>query len=414
MSSSDLSSFAAASEEDAALLAEEVDLDPDLKVRVLDLARRLDRTDHYQLLGIDRAADRKTAKRAYFEHAVVFHPDRYFRKRLGSFKVLMEAIFSRLTLAHEILGDKDRRAEYDNYLREISRSRSIEELIADALAEVKRAEEKAQSEVGPPSPPPPATVPTTAAAPGQSPSSPAAPRAPAPVVDDAARREALARRLLGGRASSMSPRPPPAGPAPAPAQAAPSAAEAVEALRRRYEDRIAQSKTVQARKYAQNAEAARAAGDLVAAANALRVASTLAPEDADLQRRAGAAQSEADALLGETYTKQAQYEEKNGQWTEAARSWTRACRGRPNDAHVHERAANAILKANGDIHQAAKVAKRACELEPASVVARTTLASAYLAAGMLLNAKRELETAAQQAPHDGTIRALMEKLAKAT
>jgi tetratricopeptide (TPR) repeat protein len=197
-------------------------------------------------------------------------------------------------------------------------------------------------------------------------------------------------------------------------QAPPSTADAMEALRRRYEERIAQGKAMQARKYAENAEAARTAGDPVAAANALRVAATLAPDDSDLKRRAAVAQAAADALLGETYTRQAQYEEKNGQWAEAARSWNRACRGRPNDAHTHERAAHAILKASGDLHQAAKLARRACELEPASVVARTTLASAYLAAGMVLNAKRELETAAQQAPHDGTIRTLMEKVAKAT
>jgi curved DNA-binding protein CbpA len=422
MSSSDLTSFATAAENDAALLAEDVELEPELKVRILELTRGLDRMDHYALLGVDRAADRKTVKRAYYELAAAFHPDRYFRKRLGSFKVLMEAIFSRLTLAHEILGDKERRAEYDNYLREVSRSRGIEELIADALAEVKRAEEAAVSEVGPPSPAPATAAASAPAAPAQSSASaPAAPRAPTPVVDDAARREALARRLLGGRTpSSMTARAAAAtggqattGQATAPRQPQ-SAAEAVEALRRRYEDRIAQSKSQQARKYAQNAEAARAAGDPVAAANALRVAATLAPSDADLQRRAVEAQSEADALLGETYTKQAQYEEKNGQWTEAARSWTRACRGRPNDAHAHERAANAILQASGDLHQAAKLAKRACEIEPASVVARTTLASAYLGAGMVLSAKRELETAAQLAPHDGTIRSLMEKMAKAT
>jgi tetratricopeptide (TPR) repeat protein len=213
----------------------------------------------------------------------------------------------------------------------------------------------------------------------------------------------------------MNARPPTGGPAPAPPRPPPqTAAEAVDALRRRYEDRIAQSKSQQAHKYAENAEAARAAGDPVAAANALRVAATLAPDDADLQRRAAEAQTAADALLAETYTRQAQYEEKNGQWTEAARSWTRACRGRPNDAHAHERAANAILKASGDLHQAAKLAKRASEIEPASVVARTTLASAYLGAGMVLSAKRELETAAQLAPHDGTIRSLMEKMAKAT
>ncbi len=188
----------------------------------------------------------------------------------------------------------------------------------------------------------------------------------------------------------------------------------MDALRRRYEDRVYQAKQAQARKYADSATAALAAGDPVAAANSLRVASTLVPDDVELQKRAAAAQAESDAILGETYTKQAQYEEKNGQWPEAARSWGRAARGRPNDAHTHERAANALLKANGDLHEAVKLARRACELEPQSAVARTTLGASYLAAGMVLNARRELETAAQLAPHDGTIRALMEKVGTPT
>jgi curved DNA-binding protein CbpA len=390
----------------AALMAEDVEIDHELKGRILALHGDLERLDHYALLGVDRSADKKVLKRAYYELAAAFHPDRYFRKRLGSFKARMEAIFSRLTLAHETLADKDRRAEYDGYLRERSRARGIEDLLADALAEVQRAEAKVESEAG--AMPPAAPAPTPPAAPV------AVARAPGPSVDAAARREALARRLLGGRAPAASARqggPPATPPGHPPVQ---TAAEAMGALRRRYEDRMLQARNAQARKYADRATAALAEGDAVGAANALRVASTLAPTDDELQKRAAAAQTEADAILGETYTKQAQYEEKNGQWTEAARSWGRACRGRPNDAHTHERAANALLKASGDLHDAVKLAKRACELEPQSAVARTTLGASYLAAGMVLNARRELETAAQLAPHDGTIRALMEKVGAPT
>jgi Flp pilus assembly protein TadD len=234
-------------------------------------------------------------------------------------------------------------------------------------------------------------------------------------VDAAARREALARRLLGGRAQTPSARP--AAPSGRPLGNASSAnvsrrPDAIEALRRRYQDRVSAARTAQARKYVTNGEAALAAGDAVAAANAFRVALTLSPDDEELGARAREAQGKADELLSETYARQGAYEEKNGQWPEASRSWTRVASVRKHDAHANERAANAIAKAGGDMHGGARFALRACELEPQNAHYRVTLANVYLAAGLTLNARRELETAAQLAPHDGTIQAMMKRLGK--
>jgi curved DNA-binding protein CbpA len=386
---------------DADPLAEDVDIDRDVRRRVLALHRELANLDHYALLGIDPAADRKSIKRAYFELAAVFHPDKYFRKRLGSFKGRMEAVFSQATLAHDILVTKESRAEYDTYLAEQRRVRGMEALLSSAAAETRRAEESIEREVQ--------------ADEGANPAPPApAPRAPSPKVDAAARREALARRLLGGRHPNA-----PAGrtgdaaaKAPSPMPLTPE--EAVAALRRRYEDRIAQAKLAQARRYAARADEALAGGDTVAAANALRVASGLAPSDTAIKARAAEAQVKADALLASTYMSQAQYEEKNGQWAQAARSWARAAPARPDDAATHERAANAIVKASGDLHEAQRFARRACELAPSVALYRVTLATVYLAAGLELNARRELEAAAQLAPDDATIRTMLEKLGSST
>jgi curved DNA-binding protein CbpA len=410
--------------EDEALLSEDVDLDTDQKRLVLDTHRSLERVDLYALLGVGRDAERKAVKRAYYDLAAKFHPDRFFRKRLGSFKPRMEAVFGRLTLAHDTLTDRERRAEYDAYLEEQRRSRGIEELLAEALAEAKRAEERVEREVREREPERQARPPVA----GQqtSPSSampPAVIPGPSRAVPDAARRDALARRLLGGRA-------PPAagsgahassrGSAPAAATATatatptmPSTADAMEALRRRYEERVSLAKEAQARKYIKNGEEALAAGDPVAAANAFKVALTLSPDDPELQRSARAAQSRADAILAETYARQAGYEEKHGQWAEAARSWGRVAKARPTDPASLERAANALLKAGGDLHEAARLAQDACKLQPESATFRTTLAGVYLAAGLAKNARRELETAAQLAPHDGSIQAMLKRVGNA-
>ncbi len=78
-------------------LEEDVELSPEQKKRVLDLYYRLEDMDHYTLLGVGQDADKKTVKRAYFELAAAMHPDRYFKKRLGSFKGKMEQLYQYLT-----------------------------------------------------------------------------------------------------------------------------------------------------------------------------------------------------------------------------------------------------------------------------------------------------------------------------
>jgi hypothetical protein len=417
---------------DDAALAEEVELDLDARKRVLLLHAQLDGRDHYALLGVARDADKKVIKKAYYDLAGIYHPDRYFRKKLGSFKARMEVIFSRITFAHDILSDAQKRAEYDAYLAEQGRSRSIEELMEDALAEIRRAEEiiakeaqddPAPSPVTPVSTPRVSTIPTTPVStprvstvpttPVSTPRVSSVPPTPVtPALTDAARREALARKLLGGRTT-----PRPSGPPPAPSQQPPpipSAAGAMGTLRRRYEERVTAAKATVTKRYIDAAEAAKAAGDLVAAATSLRVAASLAPGDAALADRAREAQKKADGVLAETYSRQAVYEEKNDQWAEAARSWARVCRAHPDDAKAHDRAANAMVKAEGNTHEAGRLAQRACALEPANPRFRITLATIYQAAGMALNARRELETAAQLAPQDDTIQAMLKRVGHTT
>jgi Flp pilus assembly protein TadD len=183
-------------------------------------------------------------------------------------------------------------------------------------------------------------------------------------------------------------------------------------LRRRYEERKTMAKAAQARGYVSKANEALAANDPVSAANSYRVALTLTPDDVEMQQTAREVQAKADEVLATTYERQAKYEERNGQWPEAARSWARVARVHPSDAAAHERAANAMVKADGDLHEAGRLAQQACATEPTNPHYRVTLATVYLAAGLALNAKRELEAAAQLAPQDGTIQAMLKRVGK--
>jgi Flp pilus assembly protein TadD len=324
-------------------------------------------------------------------------------------------VFAQVTAANHVLGNRDKRAEYDAYLAEQRRSRSIEDLLEAAILEAQQAaasaEQQARAQQSTPSQPAAASAPPPTSS-GEHPAAPApgslSGTRPAPTeADIAARREALARRLLAGRA----PRATPVAGMPATTSSAPmTKADGMDALKRRYEERIALAKKQKARTYLDQAEAALAQGDLPTAATALRVAADLVPGDADLEKRAHEARRQADGILSETYTKQAQYEEGAGRWADAARSWARVCRAAPSNLHAHVHAVQAILHARGDLHEGARLAQRACELEPNEPKHRVLLGSVYLAAGLSLNARRELDAAAQMAPQDGTIKEMIRRL----
>lgn len=402
---------------DPSELVPTLDIDIAHQKHILDIHSRLDDLDHYELLGVRRDADKRTIKRAYHELAALFHPDRFFRKEIGAFKAKTEAVFTKVTQAQDVLAAKDRRAEYDVYLVELDRTRGIETKLQAPMGEVARIDEEirrileAQMPVGeleraPSTGPRPAAARVDTIPPDRASktSSVRPPMPSAPPVDPNRVRDVFARRLLGNRPAPVPPRAPSSGPM----QAAPpayrqSTAEAMDALRRRYEERVVHAREAHSKKYREQGEAAMREGDAVAAANAFRVAADLSPADAELQRAAEEATRAADRVLGEGYVKQAEYEEKSKDYAAAARSWIKAARAMSDNARAHERAAVTLLKIEGRLHEASQYARQAVAMAPSEPRYRITLAYVYLAANLQLNARRELEAAMQLGKGDATI-----------
>jgi tetratricopeptide (TPR) repeat protein len=137
------------------------------------------------------------------------------------------------------------------------------------------------------------------------------------------------------------------------------------------------------------------------------MALTVEPSHPDLLREYERVSKVVASNLADNYEKQALYEEKTAKWQAAGRSWARVSDGRPNDPHSARRAAEALLKASGDLHRAQKYAEHAVKLHGKSVANLTVLARVYLAAGLKLNALRELEKAAQLAPRDEMVNNLL-------
>lgn len=373
---------------DPAELDEAVDLDLPRKRKVLDYFYRLDTATHYELLEVSTASDKKEIKDAYFKIVGTFHPDKYYGKQLGSFKTKLERVFQRLTEAQEVLSRKQTRDEYDAYLESQRRTKKLEQSFRVESIELEavrqRIEQEARISERASHAPPSASVP--------------------PASDPEERRRALARKLRGSLA------PPARASAPPPEVSRAVIQEHVaDELKRRYESRLSQARDNQVKKYVEAADASMATRDVISAANALRIAVTLAPDDAALKARFDETQEKAAALLADTYLEQARYEEANKHWLEAAATYEKVSRGKPN-ATVFDKVATCLYEGNGDLRKAGDMARKAVGLAPKSVEPRLTLAKIYVKAGMKESALAEFERVSQMAPGDDTVKDWIKRL----
>ena len=67
-----------------------------------------DRKDYYKILGVSKDASQDEIKKAYRKLAIKLHPDRNPGDKEA------EAKFKEAAEAYEVLGDENKRNEYDN------------------------------------------------------------------------------------------------------------------------------------------------------------------------------------------------------------------------------------------------------------------------------------------------------------
>lgn len=356
---------------------------PEQQQQLLELDRRQASIDHYQLLGVDPSADVKTIRAAYYELVRVYHPDRFFGKQLGEFEGPLTRVFGKFSEAYEVLHRSESRAEYDRYLGARRRTVDFDRYFQESAAESRARTSSSPASNPPASSPPPIASTSVAPASGQSAVESLRRASSVPPSDQDARRRALARKL--GH-SSM---PPSASQQMA---AVNEAARAAEELKHRYEQRMTQARDDQIKHYVALSAEAAARNDLVAAANTLRIACSLAPENLELAGDLAELERRAAESLWESYLERAKYAAVEGNHAEAAEAYERAALGQPNAAHF-ERAAHYTLEANGDLRKASKLAKQALALAPNSAKCHFTLARVYFAANLQESALAELERA---------------------
>jgi len=91
---------------------EAVELDPERQREILDLEAKVESANLFEILGVPAGAPIEEVKAAFREASRKFHPDKYFGKKLGSFRGRLDKVFKRLIEAHQTLGDAARRKTY--------------------------------------------------------------------------------------------------------------------------------------------------------------------------------------------------------------------------------------------------------------------------------------------------------------
>ncbi len=123
---------------------EGVDLDVDRRKEVLFLFARIGKVSHYDLLGVPPGADAGRVKEAYFELSKRFHPDRFFQKRLGSYKPKLDAVFKALVEAEKTLVDPALRRAYEAKLKAADPAAQKRDAEEAAIDEARAAERRAR------------------------------------------------------------------------------------------------------------------------------------------------------------------------------------------------------------------------------------------------------------------------------
>jgi curved DNA-binding protein CbpA len=309
-------------------LAEEVDLDEELKKKILYLHASLDNLTHYHLLQVAQRADASAIKKAYFIVSKEFHPDSYFRKNLGSYKAKIELIFKRISNAYEVLSNEQKRKSYDTTIPY--------EPTEEEIAEQARAEERKDRD--------------------------------ARLKEE--RRQRLLRRTPVARQKAK------------------------------------------ARQHYKDAKKHEADGDIVGAANSIKLALTFDPNNEELKAFAERVEPKACEIRAAKEFKRGQGEESMGRQEEALNAYLRSIEANPGDARALHRAASLLLELKRDLRQAVTFCRLAKQLEPDNTKYLLTLGRVYMALGMNKNAIRELAKYVNENPLDDQAADMFKELKK--
>jgi len=105
---------------------------PQQIAEVLNLHDLLPSVTHYQLLDIAKTASDEEVKKAYFQLARRFHPDRFDRQVAGDFRTQIDEVFDAINNAYRVLSNKELRRIYDAKAGQVSVQEDVQESLKKA------------------------------------------------------------------------------------------------------------------------------------------------------------------------------------------------------------------------------------------------------------------------------------------
>lgn len=91
---------------------EKIDLDDGRRAEILAMDAKVDAPNLFDFLGVPVGANPDDVRTAFREASRKFHPDRFYGKNLGSFRLKIDRIFKKLVEANQTLTDPAKREAY--------------------------------------------------------------------------------------------------------------------------------------------------------------------------------------------------------------------------------------------------------------------------------------------------------------
>lgn len=391
----------------------------------------------YQRLKVRDDADRRAIRDAYFRLSKQFHPDAFYGRRLEGYRERLEGIFRALTHAYDVLSNKHQRAEYD---RSIGLD-PMRPLVASPVGEAaggpdasgpraampQRTQSGTQQAVQPPksttttqpaiaSPtrpmeplrPPPlssasagGSVTATRSAIGQA--SSASPPSVTPPSEDAQRaaREALARKLAGGRTLSQGSMP---------AVQPPGAVSAGASLQAQFANRPELAQRAKLQSLLTNVRELVARGDYLGACNLMQVVRAMAPDDRAIEDEAREIHKLLLVQQAPKNAEAAREAERARQFEQAAMLWGKVAAVKPDEFEPQLRLGRCLLALGREFPRAAEAARRAIHAAPRRIEGHLLLAEIFEAAGKPASARSSAEQAAKLDPSSPAVKELLARL----
>lgn len=368
-----------------------IDLTPAQMEELDRMVECVDQDDLYGLLRVGPDADANAIQKAYYELSRSWHPDRFFRKKLGEYGERLETAFVGVTQAYKTLTDPVKRKNYDREHRARLEKRRTEEQEAEARAErQRRREERKQAEERGEVSTPPRTD--------------AAPRQRSSVVRSSERterrrdrdgpsiRERLAQNSQRRSGSSLG---------------------VTDRLRSRMMEQVREQVGERLRKARTFYEAGKAdyeGGRILKAASNLKLALEFDPENSEYQDLYEKVEQESRKVRIISLVNQGEQAESYQQVKQAIQAYRDAVELAPTEGKVYFRLARLVRMDEGDDREALRLFREAVLRSPGNTEYRLGLGQLYKELGMRLNARREFQAVLDKDAGNAEARAAMKEL----